>query len=288
MHTIIALALLTGAAFAADGERLAFTYNSLDRGSGSSIDGAGAALFIRQSGSCDIGYKICGDGCIKSTSSCCSSIDSTSCPLGYYCDGTGSDAGCCPTGKVCSGLSGSCTASSKRCGDICIPNDETCSSGSGSGSGSAVASTTSTRTSTRTSTALSSSATCDADETTCAVDYCMPIGATCCTDGEPGSYCKAGYVCAPNNKCQRAGSGSGSTTTSTSAFDDDITTSTTRTPTSTRTSTSSRTSTTANGVVTVTASPGGNSGGSLGGADSLLRDVPVGAVAMGVLGMLAL
>ncbi|KJX93210.1 hypothetical protein TI39_contig4365g00001 [Zymoseptoria brevis] len=133
----------------------------------------GSNLFLRQYESCDIGYTECGPACMLISSECCvSSGGMGSCPIGYYCDGTGAEAGCCERGKICSGLSGECTDRSKRCGDGCIPESETCDESdsptpTGTSSGSSPTSTSSGGTTSGGESVLS----CDVGEEECDTGY---------------------------------------------------------------------------------------------------------------------
>lgn len=43
--------------------------------------------------------------------------------------------------------------------------------------------------------------TCDSDQTTCEVEYCMPLDASCCYEGD-GSYCDDGDYCVDGGCCE--------------------------------------------------------------------------------------
>lgn len=172
------------------------------------------ALFQRQS-TCPSSYQICGDGCILSTSSCCSAAEGKSCPSGFYCDGTGADLGCCENGKKCSGPGLGCPGDSQLCGGVCLDPGTPCTTPSfGPTINPILTSTTyhTTPTGVQTSTALGSqptSGSCISGEDSCGI-HCIPSGYVCCSTG----YCDPGYACAANGKCRFAGSSRSSITPS--------------------------------------------------------------------------
>lgn len=53
---------------------------------------------------------------------------------------------------------------------------------------------------------------CDTDQFTCEVDYCMPMDATCCYNGD-GSYCENGDLCVDGGCCAIGDDCDGSLTT---------------------------------------------------------------------------
>jgi hypothetical protein len=74
---------------------------------------------------CDSGWTTCGSNCMPIGGVCCSGLGY--CDADEYCT---NESTCCPVGKTCSGT-GTCDPGEVICGAGCMPADGICCSGNG-------------------------------------------------------------------------------------------------------------------------------------------------------------